>query len=216
MTANKYYLVGIILIAAALIATVVLYPQLPPQVPSHWGINNQPNGYSPKWALFLIGPGMMAGFLLLFRFLPWLSPKQWEVDSFRSTYLQVMLILMSLLAYLYAMMLWAGLSGSANVGRAILGGVCLLLALLGNLLGKVRRNFYIGVRTPWTLANERVWNATHRFAAKTFVLGGLAGLVLTLFGLEGWPVLAVLLAAPLIPAAYSLVFYKQLERRGQL
>lgn len=216
MTANKYYLVGILLIAAALIATVVLYPQLPERVPSHWGVNSQPNGYSPKWALFLIGPGVMAGFLALFRFLPWLSPKQWDVDSFRSTYLQVMLILVTLLAYLYAMMLWAGLSGSANVGRAILGGVCLLLALLGNLLGKVRRNFYIGVRTPWTLANERVWNATHRFAAKTFVVGGLTGLVLTLFGLEGWPVLAVLLAAPLIPAAYSLVFYKQLERRGQL
>lgn len=216
MTPNKYYLVGILLIAAALIATVVLYPQLPQRVPSHWGANSQPNGYSPKWALFLIGPGMMAGLLLLFRFLPWLSPKQWEVDSFRSTYFQVMLILLSLLAYLYAMILWAGLSGSANVGRAILGGVCLLLALLGNLLGKVRRNFYIGVRTPWTLANERVWNATHRFAAKTFVVGGLAGLILTLFGIEGWPVLAVLLAAPLIPAAYSLVFYKQLERRGQL
>lgn len=216
MTSNRYYLVGILLIAAALIATVVVYPQLPERVPSHWGINNQANGYSPKWALFLIGPGMMAGFLVLFRFLPWLSPKYWGVDSFRSTYLQVMLILVSLLAYLYAMMLWAGLTGSANIGRAILGGVCLLLALLGNLLGKVRRNFYIGVRTPWTLANERVWNATHRFAAKTFVVGGVAGLVLTLFGLEGWPVLAVLLAAPLIPAAYSLIFYKQLERRGQL
>ena len=216
MTTNRYYLVGVLLIAAALIATLALYPQLPERVPSHWGANGQPNGYSAKWALFLIGPGMMAGFLGLFRGLSWLSPKHWEVDSFRSTYLQVMLILVSLMAYLYAMMLWAGLSGSANMGRAIIGGVCLLLALLGNLLGKVRRNFYIGVRTPWTLANERVWNATHRFAAKTFVVGGLVGLALTLFGLQGWPVLAVLLAAPLIPAGYSLVFYKQLERRGQL
>ena len=216
MSASKYYLVGILLTALALVATVVLYPQLPLRVPTHWGINNQPNGYSPKWALFLIGPGLMAGFLLLFRFLPWLSPKHWDVDSFRATYLQVMLIILALLAYLYAMTLWAGLTGSVNIGRAVLGGICLLLALLGNLLGKVRRNFYIGVRTPWTLANERVWNATHRFAAKTFVVGGLIGLALTLIGLQGWPVLAVLLAAPLVPAAYSLVFYKQLERRGQL
>jgi len=213
---NKYYVFGVLLVVAAMVATVAVYPQLPERVPTHWGMNNQPNGYSPKWALFLIGPGLMAAFLALFRFLPWLSPKYWDVDSFRSTYLQVMLIMLSLLAYLYAITLWAGLTGSANVGRAIIGGVCLLLALLGNLLGKVRRNFYIGVRTPWTLANERVWNATHRFAAKTFVAGGLAGLVLTLFGLQGWPVLAVLLAAPLIPAAYSLIFYKQLERRGEL
>lgn len=216
MTPNKYYFVGMLLIAAALIATIVLYPQLPARVPTHWGIDNRPNGYSPKWALFLLGPVLMAGILALFRFLPWLSPKHWDVDSFQATYLQVMLISISLLAYLYAAILWAGITGSANVGRAILGGVCLLLALLGNLLGKVRRNFYIGVRTPWTLANERVWNATHRFAAKTFVIGGLLGLALTLFGLQGWPVLVVLLAAPLLPAAYSLVFYKQLERRRQL
>jgi uncharacterized membrane protein len=216
MKANKYYFVGILLIAAALIATIVLYPQLPARVPTHWGIDNRPNGYSPKWVLFLFGPGLMAAMLALFRFLPWLSPKHWEVDSFQATYLQLMLILISLLAYLYAAILWAGMTGWANVGRAILGGVCLLLALLGNLLGKVRRNFYIGVRTPWTLANERVWNATHRFAAKTFVVGGLVGLALTLFGLQGWPVLAVLLAAPLLPAAYSLVVYKQLERRRQL
>lgn len=216
MTANKHYLVGLFLIAAASIAAIVLYPQLPARVPTHWGINNQPNGYSPKWALFLIGPGLMAAILILFRFLPWLSPKHWQVDSFRSTYLQIMLIIVALLAYLFAMTLWAGLTGSVNVGRAVLGGVCLLLALLGNLLGKVRRNFYIGVRTPWTLANERVWNATHRFAAKTFVVGGLVGLALTLIGMHGWPVILVLMAAPLIPAAYSLIFYKQLERRGQL
>jgi uncharacterized membrane protein len=216
MTANKYYWVGALLILAALVATVAVYPQLPERVATHWGIDNRPNGYSPKWALFLIGPGLMMLLLALFRFLPWLSPKQWEVDSFRTTYLQVMLIVIALMGYLYGATLWAGMTGSANVGRAIVGGVCLLLALLGNLLGKVRRNFYIGVRTPWTLANERVWNATHRFAAKTFVVGGLAGLALTLFGFQGWPVLAVLLAAPLIPAAYSLIFYKQLERRGQL
>ena len=213
---NKYYVAGVLLIAAALVATLLLYPQLPARVPTHWGIDNRPNGYSPKGALFLLGPGLMAAVLALFRFLPWLSPKHWEVDSFRRTYLQVMLIIVALLGYLYGAMLWAGMTGSANVGRAVLGGLCLLLALLGNLLGKVRRNFYIGVRTPWTLANERVWNATHRLAGKTLVIGGLVGLVLTLFGLEGWPVFAVLLAAPLIPAAYSLFFYKQLERRGQL
>jgi uncharacterized membrane protein len=216
MTANKYYLVAVLLILAALVATAAVYPQLPERVATHWGIDNRPNGYSPKWALFLIGPGLMMLLLVLFRFLPWLSPKQWEVDSFRTTYLQVMLIVIALMGYLYGATLWAGMTGSANVGRAIVGGVCLLLALLGNLLGKVRRNFYIGVRTPWTLANERVWNATHRFAAKTFVVGGLTGLALTLVGFQGWPVLAVLLAAPLIPAAYSLFFYKQLERRGQL
>ena len=73
-------------------------------------------------------------------------------------------------------------------------------------MGKVRRNFYIGVRTPWALANERVWNATHRFAAKTFVAGGLVGLALTAAGLNGRPVIVVLLAGALVPIVYSLFF----------
>ncbi len=213
---GKYYLIGILLTVAVLVATVVAYPHLPSTVATHWNLRNQVDGYSAKWTLFLMGPGLMAGIMLLWRFLPWLSPKNFEVDSFRSTYFQIMLIMVSLLAYFNAAVLWAGVGYSLNVGRAIVGGLCLLFALLGNLLGKVRRNFYLGVRTPWALANERVWNATHRFAAKTFVAGGLVGLALTAVGLQGRAVFVVLLAAALIPAVYSLAFYKQLERRGEL
>jgi uncharacterized membrane protein len=157
----------------------------------------------------------MAGTMLLMYFLPWLSPKHFEVDSFRSTYLQVMLMLVAMLAYINTLILWAGVGHSMNVGRAIVGGVCLILALLGNVMGKIRRNFYIGIRTPWALANERVWNATHRFAAKTMVAGGVVGLALTAAGLDGWP-LAAIMAGALVPAVYSLVFYKQLEHRGEL
>lgn len=154
--------------------------------------------------------------MLLMYFLPWLSPKNFEVDGFRSTYLQIMLMLVAMVAYFSTVILWAGVGHPLNVGRAIVGGVCLLFALLGNLMGKVRRNFYIGVRTPWALANERVWNVTHRFAAKTPVAGGLVGLALTAAGLNGRPVVVVLLAGALVPIVYSLVFYKQLERRGEL
>jgi immunity protein, SdpI family len=100
--------------------------------------------------------------------------------------------------------------------RAITGGVCLLIALLGNVMGKVRRNFFVGVRTPWTIANERVWNATHRFAAKTFFAGGLAGLLAVLLRAPFWLPIAAILVAALVPAIYSLVFYKQLERAGEL
>lgn len=213
---GKYYLFGMLLAAAVLVATVVAYPYLPSSVATHWNMHNQPNGYSPKWALFLIGPGFMAGMMLLMYFLPWLSPKNFEVDGFRSTYLQIMPMLVAMVGYFSAVILWAGVGHPLNVGRAIVGGVCLLFALLGNLMGKVRRNFYIGVRTPWALANERVWNATHRFAAKTLVAGGLVGLALTAAGLNGRPVIVVLLAGALVPIVYSLVFYKQLERRGEL
>jgi uncharacterized membrane protein len=213
---RKYYLISGLLTAAVLAAILIAYPHLPNQVPTHWNLEGQVNDYSAKWTLFLLGPGLMAASMLLFYFLPWLSPKHWQVDAFQSTYLYIMVVLISMLAYFAGVSLWAALGRTASADRAILGGVCLLFALLGNVMGKVRRNFFIGVRTPWALANERVWNATHRFAAKTFVLGGVIGLALTAVGVKGWLPFAVLMAGALIPVGYSLLVYKQLERRGEL
>jgi uncharacterized membrane protein len=213
---RNYFAVGIALTAAALVASVLLYPYLPAQMPTHWNVHGQVDGYGAKsWAAF-IGPGFMVFLLALFRLLPWLSPKHFEVDSFVSTYLYIMIVLLAFFAYLHGLMLWAGLWGPWNVSRAIFGGVCLLFVLLGNVLGKVQRNFWIGVRTPWTLANERVWYATHRFAARTFVLGGLLAFVLGLAGAGFYLSFGVLMAGALAPVAHSLVYYKRLERRGEL
>ena len=212
---RKLLIFELLLIAAAIIATVLLYPQLPVHVATHWGMNGQPNGYSPRGALWAIGPGFLALIMGLSIALPWLSPRRFDVDDFRSTYNFIMLAIFLMMAYCYAIILWAGIGLHIDIMRFVLGGVCLFIAAIGNVLSKVRRNFYIGVRTPWTLANERVWHATHRFAAKCFVIWGLTGLVLALAGVPIVPIAAIL-AGVLAPVVYSLVFYKQLERRGEL
>ena len=213
---RTYYIIGAGLIAVVLAATALAYPHLPNMVPTHWDAHGNVNGWSARWTLFTVVPGMMMAMLLLFAALPWLSPKHFEVDAFRSTYLYIMVVILAMMTYLHALMLAAGLSWVVDVGRAIEGGVCLLIALLGNVLGKVRRNFYVGIRTPWTIANEQVWNATHRFAAKTFFAGGLLGLMVVLLRAPFWLPMTVILLAALAPVVHSLVFYKQLERRGEL
>lgn len=213
---RKYYVAGILLIAATLIATAITYPHLPEVVPTHWNSKGQPNGFSAKWQLFVAVPCVMAGVMILFRFLPWLSPKRWEVDAFQSTYLYIMLMILGMMACVQIVTLWAGTGRHVDVSRAVLAVVSWLFAVLGNVLGKVRRNFYIGVRTPWTLASERVWNGTHRLAAKTFVAAGLVGLVITAIGLYGWLTIAILITGALVPVVYSLILYKQLEQAGQL
>lgn len=217
MTNNqKYYLGAAAMILATLIGTLVAYPSLPSVVPIHWDAHGQVNGWGAKWSLFAYGPGMMTFIVLMFAALPWLSPKKFEVDSFRATYLYIMIVIVAMLAYCQILILVTALGMVLDVSRAIEGGVCLLIALLGNVMGKVRRNFYVGIRTPWTIANEQVWNATHRFAARTFFAGGLLGLLAVILRAPFWlPVTAILVAA-LIPVVYSLMFYKQLERRGEL
>jgi uncharacterized membrane protein len=125
---RKYYLIGILLTAALLVAILIAYPQLPNQVPTHWNMKGQANDYSAKWALFLIGPGLMAGTMLLFYFLPWLSPKQWQVDTFQSTYLYIMLVLVSMLAYFTGVTLWAvSAMPQMSIGPSSVGSACCLL-----------------------------------------------------------------------------------------
>jgi uncharacterized membrane protein len=212
---RKVFFFEILLIAAALVATAVLYPQMPARIPLHWNYHFEPDRYGPRWVLYLFGPGFMALVMALTWLFPWLSPKRFEIDSFWSTYHRVMLLVFGMMAYSFAAMLWADCGRSIDMGRVISFGICLFFILIGNVMGKLRRNFYLGVRTPWTLASERVWNATHRFAAKTFVAGGLVGLVFSVVGLFLWAILATLVGA-LAPVVYSLVIYKQLERRGEI
>jgi uncharacterized membrane protein len=212
---RKILILEILLTAAALVATVLVYPRLPARIPVHWNLHGRADGFGPAWEIFLLGPGCMAGQMLLTWLLPWLSPKNFQVDAFRSTYRQVMLMVFALTAYLSAVMLWSAFGHAIDTGRALSGGLCLLIALLGNVMGKIRRNFFMGVRTPWTLSSERVWNATHRFAGKLCVAGGLIGLVLVIAGLGSFALYAIL-AAALASILHSLVYYKQLERRGEL
>jgi uncharacterized membrane protein len=212
---RKIFFFEILLIAAALVITVVLYPQLPAQVPFHWNLHMQPDTYGPKWALYLMGPGFMASVMLMTWLFPLISPKRFEIDSFWPTYHLVMLLLFGMMTYIYAAMLWADSGRAINMGRALLCGICLFIVAFGNVMGKLRRNFSLGVRTPWTLASERVWNRTHRFAAKVWVGTGLLGLALSVTGLYLWAVIALIVGG-LAPVAYSLVYYKQLERRGEL
>ena len=213
---QRYYLGAAAVILATLAGTLMAYPSLPNVVPIHWDAHGQVNGWGPKWSLLLFGPAVMAFVVLVTAALPWLSPKKFEVDSFRDTYLYIMIVIVATLAYIQILILLSSLGMALDVGRAIEGGVCLLITLLGNVLGKVRRNFYVGIRTPWTLASDAVWNRTHRLGAKTFFACGLLGLIAVLLRAPFWvPGIAIFVAA-FVPVIYSLIFYKQLERRGAL
>lgn len=208
---NRSFLLGALLTLAAFAASAVLYPRLPAQLPIHWNINGQPDGFGPKeWAAFLM-PGFMALMLLFFRVLPWLSPRQFDVESFRDTYHFIMVAMLGLFAYIHGVMLYAGLAGSVDVGRVLVAGIFLFFAVISNVMGKVRRNFWMGYRTPWTLADEQVWNDTHRFAARLGVLLGLACFAAVVAGVPIAIVFTEFIVGVLVPTVYSLARYKQLR-----
>jgi uncharacterized membrane protein len=212
---RNYFLIAALLIVATLIVTLIFYPELPTRIPMHWNWRGQINRYGDKWEIFLM-PAAMVVVVLLFAAMPWLSPRRFEVNTFRSTYLYVMLLALAFMAYIHALHLWGAFSKPLDMNRAILGASFLLLVMFGNVLSRVRRNFFIGVRTPWTLSSEKVWDATHRFAAKAFVVAGLLGLLSLVVSASAIAGLAIIGAAGLASVLYSLAYYKRLERRNQL
>jgi uncharacterized membrane protein len=219
-TTRTYWVIAFLLVAIATAAAAWFYSVLPEQIPTHWNIRGEVDGYGGKWTLFAF-PVMMVAMLILFYFLPDLSPKPFEVDTFRSTLLYIMVLVIGLFGYMEGVLLYVvnqtvAKQPTVDLGRAFLAGLFLFFGLTGNVLGKVRRNFYIGIRVPWTLANDRVWNDTHRLAAWVMVAAGVIGFAMIVLGVPIMAALAVFIVSALIPVIYSFVHYKSLERRGAL
>ena len=216
MTTRTALLLSAAMTAAAFVYTLILYPTLPPTIPVHWDIHGEIDGWADKSQALYLLPGTMALFTGMILALPWLSPRNFSVDSFRETFNTLMAACVGFFGYLHVVMLQAALHPDLRVGRVLMVGLFLFIALMGNMMGKVRRNFWVGVRTPWTLASDRVWIATHRLAARLMVAAGLFGAVGVGLGAPIFVVLTVLMAALIYPIVHSLVLYKKLDGEGTL
>lgn len=193
-----------------------LAPQLPAKVPSHWDLHGKVDGWSDKATAVWFGPMLMLGALLMMVLLPWLSPKSFTVESFRKTFNLILFFVVAWMGWMNALTLYAGLHPGMEVGRWIIASVLVLIALIGNQLGKVGKNFWLGIRTPWTLASDRVWIATHRLSAWLFMGVGLLGGLAVMLGFPPIAAFVLVMIAVVIPVLYSLVLYKQLESRQAL
>jgi len=187
-------------------------------IPVHWNASMEPDRYVDRDSLFEVFwlvPTMMAGVLALLLVLPWVSPAQFKIEPFRGIYDYIVFLVMGLFFFMH-MVILTGQSRGALDTKWFFGGMFMFFGLLGNVLGKVRKNFWVGVRTPWTLASDIVWERTHRLSAWLFVAVGLGCFVAVMLGVPALWCVPVLIAAAVISVVYSLVLYKTLEKRGQL
>jgi uncharacterized membrane protein len=181
-TINRSTLFGLLLTLVAFAVSAMLYTRLPDVLPVHWGLRGTADGFLHKpWAIYFY-PGMIGAMLLLKLVLPAISPRAFAIEPCGRTFNIIMSALMLFMAYLMGLVYAAALGMHIAVGRAVLGGVGVLFIVTGNLTGKLTRNFFIGIRTPWTLASDEVWFKTHRLGAWLFVLAGLVTLGVALLG----------------------------------
>ena len=214
MKTRTAVIVMLAMLAGALAASLALYPGLPERVPTHWNLKGDVDAWTGKaWGAFF-GPAGIFCCLLLLLGGEWLSPARFKIEPFRRTYNYVMVIVAALMVFLHAVTLAGALHPERNYGRLLVGGFFVFFALLGNLLGKVRPNFFVGIRVPWTLADERVWVATHRLAARLLVATSIVGAACAWLGVPLIFCFCLLMVGFTIPIVYSFVISKRLERSG--
>ena len=219
MTRKSLLIASIGTAAALLVLAIVVGTSLPANLPlpTHWGLDGKPDAFSDKWTALLMPVAIVAGISLLLNFLPALEPRREGLERSQGLYLWGWAGLLIVGIAIELAVISVALNWPVHGTSFILCGIGLMLAMIGNQLGKSRSMYLIGIRTPWTLASEEVWMKTHRLAGKLMVVSGLLMLVAAFLplpsGLIGTLMLGVIAVALVIPAGYSFVLWRS-EMRG--
>ncbi len=205
--------VMILFFAASALASAYWYDRLPHAFVSHWNAAGQANGTMTKATGAFFIPGLMLIFMAIAFAIPKIDPLKENLEKFRKDYDLLWLTLLGFLAWLHAMMLAWNLGAHFSFGRWLSPAFAALWYALGAVLGRAHRNWFVGIRTPWTLASDEVWDKTHRLASKLFKIVAGISLIGVIAPLQAstlilWPVLAVALTT----VVYSYVLWKRLPR----
>ena len=204
-------IIPLLLIIATILLSIYFYPMLPEKVISHWDFQGQPNGWMPKLFNTILFPCLMIGIYLLFLFMPYFDPRKERYSEFKGVYNIFKIAIIGVFFLIYLASLLSNLGAPINIGKVISLIVGLLMIIMGNYMSKIKFNWFMGIRTPWTMSSEVVWNKTHRVGGWFFILFGLCIIVA--------PYLPVILASIIFiggallaivgSMAYSYIVYRQ-------
>lgn len=202
-----------VLVAMAVLLSAVLYSRLPESLPVHWNAAGEIDRYESKQLGALLMPLIMIITAVIFEAVPRISPSGFTLDANERGFRAIAAATMALLFAVHVCTLLVGLGVRVDMNRVMPIGCGLLFAIIGNYMATVRKNFFVGIRTPWTLANDDVWFRTHRLGGRLFMGGGLA-LIGTAFlepKVMAAALLTIIVIVAAIPIVYSYVIYRKLE-----
>jgi uncharacterized membrane protein len=214
MSTKTSIIISFVLIAIALIVGVVLYARLPDPMPSHWNAAGQIDGYMPKfWGIFL-APVITIALVPLFLVIPQIDPLKANIAKFRGIFNWFIVVFVMYMLFVYALTMAAALGFQFNMTVMLLPVIGLLFIGAGYMMKHAKRNFFIGIRTPWTLSNDEVWDKTHQIGSKLFMAGGVVTIMSAFLGEIGiWIMLVAVLIAAFYPMIYSYILFTQIEKR---
>ena len=206
-----------LLVGLAFGFSAAMYSKLPAQIPSHWDNDGDINGYmSRAWGIWLMPTVLLAMAIILPR-IPAIDPRRENYEKFRPSYDLVVDAVITMIAALHVAMLGAGAGWPVPMERVtplLAGG---LFVVIGNVMPRARPNWLFGIRTPWTLTNDRVWERTHRVGGSMFVAAGVLLALSALFLPKStMPALIVcIVIASVVPVVYSYFAWRQETNRVQ-
>jgi uncharacterized membrane protein len=202
---------GFVIAAVAVVLSIWAYPQLPPTVATHWGLSGTPDGYSSRTTAVAIMPVVILAMMGLFRVLPRFDPRRDNYTKFIGTYWLIANAVILFMLVPHVTIIASGLGYDLKIDRLMPIGIGLLFVVLGNYLTRVEPNWFVGIRTPWTLSSDTVWRKTHRTGGWLMVIGGLV-VAASAFLPHGafLPLLIVaILVMAVIPIVQSYVLWKR-------
>lgn len=211
MTTKTTSIFVLLMITIAVIAGALLWNQLPEQMASHWNTNDEVDGYMSKfWGVFLM-PLITLGMFGLFIALPNMDPLKANIASFRGAFNLFILLISLFLLYIHGLTLaWSLGYQSFKMSTMMLPFMGILFIFIGYLLKQAKRNFFIGIRTPWTLSSDTVWDKTHQLGSVLFMVSGALAFFGSFFGgmVAFWLLFVPLMGSTLFLMIYSYILYR--------
>lgn len=203
----------ILIILIPFIYLAFIWNVLPEQVPIHWNANGEIDGWGSKATLLIIPFILPVLIYVILSLVPKIDPKQ-KIEATSKKFYNIKLLLTLFMSILALFILYSSKSQSFTNPNIIIMLIGLLYVILGNYMKTIKTNYFIGIRTPWTLENDIVWKKTHKLAGKYWFIGGLLVILLG-FILEPKPnmvsFIIITTIITIIPVVYSYVIFKQLK-----
>jgi len=204
---NKGLLIAVLCILSTIAISFWFYDALPHTIATHWGMNGEANGFMPKEIGLAIVPAIMVLLVAILYFVPKLDPLKKNIEEFKNEYQNFIAIFTGFMLYIQLLTIIINLGIEINMTQFLSPAFAVLFFSMGNLISKAKRNYFIGIRTPWTLNSEKVWNKTHAQGGKMFKASG----ILALLGIILPNQAIILILAPIILTAIYLCIYSYLE-----
>lgn len=212
MTTRLTTIIVIVLIVGTTLAGALLWNRLPDPMASHWDVNDHVNGYMSKfWGVYMM-PLVTIIMFLLFLIIPNIDPLKANIAQFRETFNLFIAFMVGFMMYIHVLTLrWNMGYTNLGIGKAILPAMGLLFFVIGSMVRKAKRNWFIGIRTPWTLSSDNVWNETHRLGGILFMVSGVIAVVGGFFGgaIAFWSIMIPVFGTSVFLVVYSYVLYQR-------